>query len=594
MDTINGIVNSILSLANSHPETAKYITTGLRWVFVLLAVWILLMCIISLLSTRATPEVWGYLHVEGGEGIPITHWENIIGRSSSVDLRIKDKTVSKSQALLIRQSEDKWMIKDLGSTNGTVVNDWKLVPGRRYMIEPGDKIILGGVRATLASISLEETRNNEELRLMDKEPLSPWSAMLGITAFQILAVVQLILGMGTEVTVTALLSILLLGAVMWVYILTGKAMGRKGFEIELIAFFMSTISLAITASSEPERTFTQFVSVVIGLLMFFVICLFLRDLERTERIRPIMAVASVLLLAFNLVCGQIKYGAANWVYIGNFGFQPSELVKIVFVLVGAATLEELFQKKNLMQYVLFSFYCLGCLAVMGDFGTALIFFVTFLVVSFLRSGDLSRLILTGVGAGIMGLMILRFMPYIAKRFAIWGHVWDDPADKGYQQVRTMCYSAGGGLLGQGAGNGYLKTVGASNTDLVFGMVTEEWGLIIALLLIVCIITLCLFAVNSIVAGRSTFYTIGACGASTFFLFQTMLNVFGAVDLFPLTGVTFPFVSAGGTSMMASWAILAFFKAADMRKDASIAIKRSKVKVSLQDYAEETDEDAEEV
>ena len=74
----------------------------------------------------------------------------------------------------------------------------------------------------------------------------------------------------------------------------------------------------------------------------------------------------------------------------------------------------------------------------------------------------------------------------------------------------------------------------------------------------------------------------------------MLNVFGAVDLFPLTGVTFPFVSAGGTSMMASWAILAFFKAADMRKDASIAIKRSKVKVSLQDYAEETDEGAEEV
>ena len=350
--------------------------------------------------------------------------------------------------MLIRQSDEKWMIKDLGSTNGTVVNDWKLVPGRRYMIEPGDKITLGGVRTTLASISLEETRNNEELRLMDKEPLSPWSAMLGITAFQILAVVQLILGMGTKVTVTALLSILLLGVVMWVYILTGKAMGRKGFEIELIAFFMSTISLAITASSEPERTFTQFVSVVIGLLMFFVICLFLRDLDRTERIRPIMAVASVLLLAFNLVCGQIKYGAANWVYIGNFGFQPSELVKIVFVLVGAATLEELFQKKNLMQYVLFSFYCLGCLAVMGDFGTALIFFVTFLVVSFLRSGDLSRLILTGVGAGIMGLMILRFMPYIANRFSIWGHVWDDPADKGYQQVRTMCYSAGGGLLGQ--------------------------------------------------------------------------------------------------------------------------------------------------
>ena len=163
MDTINGIVNSILSLASSHPETAKYITTGLRWVFVLLAVWILLMCIISLLlSTRATPEVWGISTWKGEKAFP-SPIGKIIGRSSSVDLRIKDKTVSKSQALLIRQSDEKWMIKDLGSTNGTVVNDWKLVPGRRYMIEPGDKIILGGVRTTLASISLEETRNNEEL-----------------------------------------------------------------------------------------------------------------------------------------------------------------------------------------------------------------------------------------------------------------------------------------------------------------------------------------------------------------------------------------------------------------------------------------------
>lgn len=589
MDAINQVVNSILSLANTYPVVAKYVTTGLRWIFVLLAVWILLMCIISLLSTRATPEVWGYLYAEGGTGIPITHWENIVGRSSSVDLRIKDKTISKSQALLIRRSETQWMIKDLGSTNGTTVNGHKLIPGRRYLIEPGDKILFGGVKATLASISLEETRNNEELRMMDKEPLAPWSALLGITAFQILTVIQLILGMGTDITVKALGSILLLGVVMWVYVLTGKAMGRKGFEIELIAFFMSTISLAITASSEPERTFTQLVSVIIGLIMFFGICLFLRDLKRTERIRPILAVVSVILLAFNLVFGQIKYGAANWVYIGSFGFQPSELVKIVFILVGAATLEELFQKKNLLMFALFSFYCLGCLAVMGDFGTALIFFVAFLIISFLRSGDLSRMILTVVGAGLMGLMILRFKPYIADRFAIWGHVWDDPANAGYQQVRTMCYSAGGGLLGLGAGNGSLKTVGAANTDLVFGMVTEEWGLIISVLLILCIITLCVFAVNSIMAGRSTFYTIGACGAATIFLFQTMLNVFGAVDLFPLTGVTFPFVSAGGTSMMASWAILAFFKAADMRKDASIAIKKSKVKVSIPDSKEESEE-----
>lgn len=183
------------------------------------------------------------------------------------------------------------------------------------------------------------------------------------------------------------------------------------------------------------------------------------------------------------------------------------------------------------------------------------------------------MILTLAGAGIMGLMVLRFKPYIASRFAVWGHVWEFADDQGYQQTRTMSFGAGGGLLGLGAGNGSLKYVGASNTDLVFGFIMEEWGFIIAVLLVLCLITLTIFAVISIVAGRSTFYTICACGAATMFLVQTILNIFGAVDLFPLTGVTFPFVSTGGTSLLASWAMLAYFKAADMRRKASLAVGR---------------------
>jgi cell division protein FtsW (lipid II flippase) len=102
---------------------------------------------------------------------------------------------------------------------------------------------------------------------------------------------------------------------------------------------------------------------------------------------------------------------------------------------------------------------------------------------------------------------------------------------------------------------------------------EEWGFIIAILLVLCIATLSVFSVMHIVAGRSTFYTILACSAATMLLVQTILNVFGAVDLFPMTGVTFPFVSTGGTSLMTSWAMLAYFKVADMRRDASLAVEK---------------------
>ena len=108
--------------------------------------------------------------------------------------------------------------------------------------------------------------------------------------------------------------------------------------------------------------------------------------------------------------------------------------------------------------------------------------------------------------------------------------------------------------------------------MVFCKVCEEWGLIIAVLAVLCIVTLAVFAVRACRAGRSSFYTIAACAATSLMVFQTCLNVFGAVDILPLTGVTFPFLSNGGTSMLASWGMLAFLKASDTRQNASFAIR----------------------
>ena len=540
-----------------------------------LAAYILLIAIVSLLTTRATPEIWGYYIVEDGGNFPITHWENVIGRSKSADLNIPLVTVSNNQAILSRYDENKWIFKDLDSKNGSFINGQQLDSDKRYMIEAGDEIVMGGVYTTVTPPSIEETRNNEVMRRMDKEPVAPWKILLAITLFQAMTVVQLVLGMGEEITGGAVASFIILSVVMWAYVTFFKAMGRKGFEMEMIAFFMSTINLAVTTSFDPSNTFKELVALLLGVALMIFMCIYLRDLERTRKVRPMLLGLCVAALLINLIFGQAQFGATNWIRIGGLSLQPSEIVKVAFICLGAGTLEELYDKRNTIMYALFSLFCLGCLALMSDFGTALIFFSTYLVVSFLRSGDFSRMILTGVAAGAMGFMVLKFRPYIAERFSAWGHVWDPEFvdGLGYQQTRTMSFGAGGGLLGLGAGNGSLKGVVASNTDLVFGFVMEEWGLIIAFLLVLCIITLSLFAVMSIVAGRSTFYTICACGAATMFLVQTMLNVFGSIDLFPLTGVTFPFISTGGTSMLASWAMLAYFKASDMRRDASLAVRR---------------------
>ena len=570
---MENILYKILNIAQTYPDLARDVTTVLRWVFVVLAAYILLISIFSLLTTRCTPEIWGYFLVENGGNYPITHWENVIGRSKSADINIPVRTISGNHAILGRREETKWILKSLSENSDTVVNGYKLIPGRRYLINTGDEIVMGGVHCTVAPASVEESRNNEKMRRLDKEPVAPWKILLAITLFQLLTIIQLIIGMGEDLTAGAVISIVLLSVVMWTYVMVFKAMGSKGFEMEMIAFFMTTINLAVTSSWNPGNTMKEFISMLLGLSLMIFMCFYMRDLDRTRRLKPVLIGVSVILLILNLLLGTIKYGAANWITIGGFSFQPSEIVKLAFICVGAGTLEELYQKNSTIMYAAFSLFCLGCLAIMGDFGTALIFFTTYLVVSFLRSGDLSRMILTGVGAGLMGLMVIRFKPYIASRFDVWGHVWEFADDQGYQQTRTMSFGAGGGLLGLGAGNGSLKYVGASSTDLVFGFVMEEWGFIIAVLLVLCIITLTIFAVMSIMAGRSTFFTICACGAATIFLVQTILNVFGAVDLFPLTGVTFPFVSTGGTSMLTSWAMLAYFKTADMRRASSLAVEK---------------------
>ena len=573
---IETLINEILNFSANNPELAVHITTVFRWIFAVLAAYILLISIVSLLSTRATPEIWGYFMVEDGGGYPITHWENVIGRSKSTDIRIPLRTISNNHALLVRRSEDKWMIKDLGSGSGTRVNGYTLDPEKRYTISPGDVIEMGGTRSTITPPSIEETRNNRYMRRLDKEPVAPWKILLAITLFQLMTIVQLVLSMGTDITASSLISIVVLSAVMWAYVMVFNTLGRRGFEMEMIAFFLSTINLAVTASSDPGAVFKELFAILLGLALMIFMCVYMRDISRLRKIKPVLIGLSVIALIINLVFGTAKYGATNWIKIGESGsIQPSEIVKLAFIVIGAGTLEELYEKRNTIVYAVFSLFCLGCLAMMSDFGTALIFFATYLVVSFLRSGDFSRFILTGAAAGAMGLIVLKFKPYIASRFDAWGHVWEPQFmdDLGYQQTRTMSFGAGGGLLGLGAGNGSLKYVGASNTDLVFGFVMEEWGFIIAVLAVLCIATLSVFAVMHIVAGRSTIYTILACSAATMFLVQTMLNVFGAIDLFPLTGVTFPFVSTGGTSLMTSWAMLAYFKAADMRRDASLAVRK---------------------
>ena len=350
---------------------------------------------------------------------------------------------------------------------------------------------------------------------------------------------------------------------------------KPSFEQETIAFFLCTMGMAAIAATRPGESVKQLLAMIMGLGAFLGVGWAVRDLERSKKMRYYAGVAGILLLVITLLFGKEYHGAKNWLVIGPLSIQPSELAKVCFVFMGASTMDRIMNKRNILLFIVYTVTICACLAVMNDFGTALIFFVAFLLIAYLRSGSVGTIALACTSLGFAGVLALKIAPHALRRFAVWRHIWEDPLGAGYQQTRSLMCIASGGLLGLGAGNGWMKNVFAADSDVVVATLSEEWGLLITIMLIVCVIVLSLFALRTAAMARSSFYTIGACTAAGILLVQTIFNALGTLDVLPLTGVTFPFVSNGGSSMICAWGLLAFIKASDTRQNASFAVRQSR-------------------
>lgn len=570
IDALQRLLDALTGFLAENPMVGAWYTTVVRFVFPLLALMILVGAIRSLWKVKHPDEVWGYLGMANGVRLPITHWENIIGRAPSCDVQLEYPSVSRQHAALIREEDGSWTVYDLGSKGGVTVND---LPVDEYaVVEDGDTVAFGGIPTMLMPISVEEKRRQMAERRAEGRPAGMWGALVLLTLFQVLTSLQIIIAAGEEATVTIPLTFLIFTLICWGYFIVLRSFRRIGFEMETIAFFLCTLSLAVTGSTVPDEMPKQLVAIVMGLVLFLVLGFFLRDLGRAQKVRWFMGAAAVAMLVITLLIGSSEGGAKAWIRLGGMSLQPSELAKICYIFAGAATLDRLFNKRNLWMFIGLTGICGACLALQNDFGTALVFFVTFLVIAYLRSGDFATLGLICAGCFAGGMVLLTVKGHVAARFSSWGHIWEDVYGAGFQQTHTLTAAASGGMIGVGAGEGWLSGLAAADTDIVFGMLCEEWGLIIAVLTILCIITLAVFAVRACRAGRSSFYTIAACAATSLLVFQTCLNVFGAVDILPFTGVTLPFVSNGGSSMLSAWGMLAFLKATDTRQNASFAVR----------------------
>jgi len=565
------ILNALLNMRDTY---SNVLVGVLRYGAPALALFLLFRCIKSMLTFRREPEIWGWLCLDDGTKLPLTHWENVIGRSKRSDIVINEPSIARSHSVLTRHEDGTWTITASDASDGVIINRKRSAGG---ILTPKDKFIIGGVRMRVEPITPQQEQKLTELRTVGSSFGSSLLNLGLLTAFQVLCCLAYLLNGEAGSALTVFFGFLGLTVMQWLLLLFYVCIRRTSFEVETIAFFLCTMGMTAIAAVVPSEAVKQLLAMFMGICIFLLIGWSLRNLERAKKIRYIAGIAGVVLLLITLVFGKEYYGARNWLVIGPFSFQPSELSKVCFVFVGASTMDRLIKNRNLFLFIGYSVLLCGLLAIMNDFGTALIFFCAFLMIAYIRSGNIGTIALAITALIYAGVMALRIAPHALQRFANWGHIWDDPLGTGYQQTRSLICMASGGFFGLGAGRGWMKNIFAADSDVVIATVCEEWGLVMVFFLLAAVISLALFTVRAATIGRSSFYTISSCTAAGIMLVQVILNVLGTVDVLPLTGVTFPFLSNGGSSMICAWGLLAFIKGADTRRNASFAVSLHKSK-----------------
>lgn len=525
----------------------------IRFILPILAVLILGLNVKTILHKLKRKTLARFAVESYNDIVEIKSAECIIGRSVFCDVRLKNPSAAKQHAILTL-TEYGFKLTPTSVENKVYVNGY-LVEQEAFL-QSGDKIRIG---STILQIAINPAISVKAKAKADatSKKCRIWSSLF-LTLFQLLCCIGFVLkDLSNATFILAVFGGLV--AVEWMYFIIRSF--KSNIEIELSALFLTTVGFSVAASSGIDLLLKQGFFAVVGIVLFILLGLVISRLDIIEKLQIPVAVFSILLLLFNIIFGVYVNGSKNWISLGPVTFQPSELVKVSLVFLSACALDKLMNIKNLTSFLGFSFFCFAVLAYMRDFGTAAVYFGAVLIILSLRLCDLKIVLSLAGGALVAFLGVIKFIPYVSDRFATYLNAWQFADSGGYQQTQTMMATSGGGLFGMGGGNGDLVNVFAADTDLVFGIMSEELGLIVALVAVLHFVLLVIYAAICIPRTRSIYYAVTGSAAAGIFLFQTALNMFGSLDLLPLTGVTMPFVSVGGSSMLSAWMLLSFIKSA---------------------------------
>ena len=361
--------------------------------------------------------------------------------------------------------------------------------------------------------------------------------------------------------------ILFLGLILIVYIsnlVLGKVSSGDNYIFLIVSMLLSLGIITIYRLS-PKLGLRQLIWVLAGILVFYLTYFIIRAMRRLEYITGLYLGLSILFFLLTIILAPDKYGAKNWIEISEgITIQLSEFTKILVIFLIASFYTTFQTRLKKLNYKYTSYYLMGViyifvgfLFIQRDLGTAAIFVAIYTLIQYIYDED-RKSIAVNIGLMLFGSVVGYFLfSHVRNRVDIWLNPWtaDKVVNSARQIVQSLFGISEGGFFGQGIGLGYPKQITLAHSDVIFSAICEEMGILTGIGIIMLYMLLVYRAIKIALNQEYLFYRILALAVAILFTVQAFLNIGGVIKLIPMTGLTLPFISYGGSSMISSFVSL---------------------------------------
>ncbi|MBS4960571.1 MAG: FtsW/RodA/SpoVE family cell cycle protein [Clostridiales bacterium] len=316
-------------------------------------------------------------------------------------------------------------------------------------------------------------------------------------------------------------------------------------------FFLMDTGLIMLTRLNQNLAIRQLIWFIGGSAVMLFLPSILKLIPRFEKFERLYIIVSIGLIISTLLLGKEEYGSVNWIKFGFLSFQPSEIVKFLFIFYLASVFRKKVDLNQLITTAVLSAIIVVLLVVQRDLGGALIFFMTYLVMLYMATSN-HWLFLCGIGsASVASLLAYQLFSHVRVRVSAWLNPWRDISGDGYQIVQSLFAITTWGFLGSGLTRGMPTAIPVVEKDFIFAAICEEFGGLYSLGIILIFLILFYRGFSIAINCQRRYYSLLSAGVSSMMAFQTFLILGGVTKFIPLTGVTLPFISYGGSSVIVS-------------------------------------------